>query len=77
MKMVILDDNGNGEFNRAQSLFPVDLMSHDVVEIVAGHETVLIEIGLGEDVVDFVLAQLLSQLGCDFLELLHCDLSLG
>ena len=44
-------------------------MGHDVVEIVSGHESIIIQIGLGENVLDLVISQVLSQFLGNFLQL--------
>ena len=44
-------------------------MRHDVVEIVSGHESIIIQIGLGENVLDLVISQVLSQFLGNFLQL--------
>ena len=59
-----------------QSLFPVDLVGHDVVEVITGDEAVVIEIGLVEHVVPLVLSEVLAQFLADFLELVNSDLAL-
>ena len=52
-------------------------MGHDVVEVVAGNETVLVEVSLAEHMVDLVLSQVLSQLLSNFLQLVSCYLTLS
>jgi molybdopterin-binding protein len=52
-----------------ESLFPVNLVGHDVVEIVSGDESIIIQIGLGEDVLNFIISQVLSQFSSDLLQL--------
>ncbi len=43
-----------------ESLFPVNLVGHDVIEIVTSDESIIVQIGLGEDVLNFVVSQVLS-----------------
>jgi len=52
-------------------------MSHDVVEVIRGNETILIEIGFAENVIDFIFSQVLSQFLGDFLQLVDGDLALS
>ena len=52
-----------------QSLFPVNFVCHDVVEIVSGNESVVVQICLGENVLDLVVSQVLSQFLGDLLQL--------
>ena len=58
------------------SLVPVDLVGHDVVEVVGSHETVLVQVSLAENVVDLLLAQVLPKFACDLLELVGGDFAL-
>jgi len=59
-----------------QSLFPVDLVGHDVVKVITGDETIVIEISLVEHVVPFVLGEILAQFLSNFLEFVNGDLAL-
>lgn len=59
------------------SLIPINFVGHDVVEIIASHEAVLVQIGLAEDMIDLILGKVLSQLSCNLLQLVHSDLSLN
>ena len=43
------------------SLFPVNLVSHNVVEIVPCHETIVVKIGTAEHVFGLSLSQVLTQ----------------
>ena len=61
----------------ALSLVPVDLVSHDVVEVIGSDETVLVEVSLREDVIDLLLSQVLSQILRDLLQLVGGDLALN
>ena len=51
------------------SLFPVNLVSHDVVEIVSSDKSIIVQIGLGENVLNLVISQILSQFLSDLLQL--------
>jgi len=65
-------------FNNASgSLFPVDLVGHDVVEVISHNESVIIEVSLFEHVVDLFLGKVLAQVLGDFLELQSGDLALS
>ncbi len=44
-------------------------MRHDVVEIVSGHESVVVQVSLSENVLDLIVSQVLSQFLGDFLQL--------
>ena len=59
-----------------QSLFPVDLVGHDVVKVITSDETIIIEISLVEHLVPFVLSKVLAQFVSDFLEFVNSDLAL-
>ena len=43
-------------------------MSHDVVEIVSSNESIIIKISLGENVLNLVIGQVLTQLLGDLLQ---------
>jgi len=59
-----------------ESLLPIDFVGHDVVEIVSSHETIIIKIGLNEDLIQILIVQILTQIMSDFLQLSNTDLSL-
>ncbi len=61
--------NGRKSNMLIESLFPVNLVGHDVVEIVSGNESIIIQIGLGENVLNFIISQVLSQFSSDLLQL--------
>jgi len=44
------------------SLFPVDLVGHDVVEVIGCHEAIFVQVGFAEDVDQFLLSQIFAQL---------------
>lgn len=52
-----------------ESLFPVNFVGHDVVEIVSSDESIIVQISLGEDVLNFIISQVLSQFLGDLLQL--------
>jgi hypothetical protein len=52
-------------------------VGHDVIEVVAGDETVVVEVSFCEDGVDLFLGEVLSQIMGDLLELVGGDLALG
>jgi hypothetical protein len=58
-------------------LLPVDLVGEDVVEVVGSHETVVVEVGLHEDLLDLLVVEVLSEVLGDLLELVGGDLSLS
>lgn len=45
---------------RSFSLFPVDFVGKDVVKIVSSDKTVVIEVGLVEDMIDLFFSDVLS-----------------
>jgi len=57
------------------SLFPINSVSHDVVEVITGDKSIIIEIGLSEDLVNFLVVQVLSQFVSYFFQLQSCNLS--
>ena len=59
-----------------ESLFPVNLVGHDVVEIVSGNESIIIQISLGENVLNFIISQVFSQFSSDLLQLQSCESTL-
>jgi hypothetical protein len=44
-------------------------VSHDVVEVLSSHKSVVVQIGLGENVLNLVFSQVLSQFLSDLLQL--------
>ena len=50
------------------SLIPIDLVSHNVVEVVWGNKSIIVQIGLGESVLNALIIQILSQFLGDFLQ---------
>ena len=44
------------------SLFPINFVSHDVVEVINCDKSIIIQIGLGEDVLNFFFGQVFSQI---------------
>lgn len=60
-----------------ESLFPIDLMGHNVVEVVGSHEAVLVKVSLAENMVDLILSKILAQLLGHFLQLMHRNLALN
>jgi hypothetical protein len=59
-----------------QSLVPIDLVGHDVVEIVGSHETIIVEVSLHEDLLNFLVSQVLSEVMGDLLQLVNSELAL-
>jgi hypothetical protein len=57
-------------------LLPVDLVGEDVVEIVSSHKTVVIEISLHENLLDFLVIEVFNKVLGDLLELVGGDLAL-
>jgi hypothetical protein len=58
------------------SLFPVDLVGHDVVEVVGSDEAVVVEVGLHEDLLDFLVSEVLAEVMGDLLELVDGEFAL-
>ncbi len=59
------------------SLFPVDLVGEDVVEVVAGDKSVVVEVGLHEDLLDLLVVEVFSEVLGNLLEFVGGDLSLS
>jgi hypothetical protein len=57
-------------------LLPVDLVGGDVVEIVSSHKTVVIEVSLHENLLDFLVIEVFTKVLGDLLELVGGDLAL-
>ena len=60
----------------AASLVPINLVGHDVVKVVTGDESILIEVSFVEYVVPFVVTHVFSELLTDLLQLQSGDFSL-
>ena len=58
-------------------MLPIDLVGEDVVEVIGSDETIIIEIGLHKDLLDFLVIEVLSEVLGDFFELVGGDLSLN
>jgi hypothetical protein len=58
-------------------LFPIDLVGEDVVEVITGNKTVVIEVGLHEDLLNLLVVEVLSEVLGNFLEFVGGDLSLN
>ena len=58
-------------------MLPVDLVGHDVVEVVASHETIVIEVSAGEHVVELLVSQVFTKILGDLLEFKGADLALN
>jgi hypothetical protein len=59
-----------------RSLFPVDLVGHDVVEVVGSHETIVIEVSLLEDLLDLLVSKVLSEVVGNLLKLVDGQFTL-
>ncbi len=57
------------------SLLPVNLVSHDVVEVISSHKSIIVQISLGENVLDFIVSQFLSQILGNLLQFKSCKSS--
>ena len=60
----------------AASLVPINLVGHDVVKVVTGDESILIEVSFVEYVVPFVVTHVFSELLTDLFQLQCGDFSL-
>jgi hypothetical protein len=58
-------------------LVPIDLVGEDVVEVVSSDKTVVIEVSLHEDLLDFLIIEVFSEVLGNLLELVGGDLSLN
>ena len=52
-------------------------MRKDVVEVISGNETIVIEIGFHEDLLDLLVVQVLAEVLGHLLELMGGDLALS
>jgi hypothetical protein len=59
------------------SLFPIYFVGEDVVEVVSGDKTIVIEIGLNENLLDFFVVEVLAEVLGNLLQLVGGDLSLN
>jgi hypothetical protein len=48
------------QIDACESLLPIDLVSHDIVEIVSSDKTVFVEVGLAEHVVEVIFSEVFS-----------------
>ena len=62
---------------RSLSLLPVDLVSHDVVEIVISHETIVVKVSTGEHVFNLSISKVLADIMSNPLEFDGADLTLS
>ena len=67
----------NNDGSRSFSLLPINFVGHDVVEIVGGDKSIIIEISLEEHMVNLVFGQILSQFLSNLFELSGGDLALN
>lgn len=58
-------------------MIPIDTVGHNVVEVFIGNESIIIEIGFGEHVLEFLITQILAEILGDLLEFVDCELALG
>jgi len=63
--------------NGTESLLPIYFVGEDVVEIVSGDETIVIEVGLHEDLLDLLVVEVFSEVLSNLLELVGGDLALN
>ena len=61
----------------ALSLFPINFVGHDIVEVVSSHESVFVEVSFGENVVDLVVSEVFSEFLGDLFKFEGSDLSLN
>lgn len=54
------------------SLIPVNSVSHDVVEVITSHKSIIIEIRLNKHFFYLLICQVLAQILSHFLQLQHC-----
>ena len=66
----------NNDVKCAASLLPINLVGHDVIEVVTGDESIIIEVGFVEYVVPFVVTHVFTELLTDLLQLQSGDFSL-
>ena len=57
------------------SLFPINLVSHDAVEVISSDKSIIVQICLGENVLNLVVSQVLSQFLSDLLQFKGCESS--
>ena len=58
-------------------MLPIDLVGEDVVEVISSDETIVIKIGLNEDLLDVLVIEVLSEILGDLLQLVGGDFSLN
>jgi hypothetical protein len=58
-------------------LLPIDLVGEDVVEVISSDETIVIKVSLHENLLDFLVIQVLAEVLGNLLELMGGDLSLN
>ena len=62
---------------RSLSLLPVDLVGHDVVEIVISHETIVVKVSTGKHVFNLSISKVLTDIMSNPLEFDGADLTLS
>ena len=64
-----IDIDGYGRSLLSLSLVPVNLMGHDVVEVLEGDKSIVVKIGSLDHVLDVLVVDVLSNILGDLLEL--------
>ena len=59
-----------------ESLIPINFVGHDVVEIISGDKSIVIQISLGENVLNFIIVQGFSQFLSDLFQFGSSDSTL-
>lgn len=70
MNRMIKGINGTG------SLFPIYFVGEDVVEVIGGDKSIIIEVGLDEDLFNFFIIEVFSEILGNFFEFESGDFSL-
>ena len=65
----------NGQDKSLISLFPINFVSHDVIKVISSDESIIIQIGFGENVLDFIISQVFSQFLSNFFEFCYGEFS--
>ena len=67
----------NNDVKCAASLLPINLVGHDVIEVVSSDKSIIIEVSFVENVVPFIITHVLTQLLTNFFQLQSGDFSLN
>ena len=72
-----MSENVYGWINHSCSLIPVNAVCHDVIEVINGHKTILIQISSIKHALEFFVGQIFSQILGNFLQFVPGEFTLS